>query len=116
MDIKKGKGYITLSDLEQHSIWKESEIDDLLYPVTCMADSPSDLFHLYIRTKFYTPYGIELMGYTVGFGDIYCIAICIKDKVFHFNRNLPDYYAEALNKMSKILGKNMTLSNFSPLK
>lgn len=116
MDIKQGKGYLTLNDLKEHSIWKCNEIDDLIYPVISKEDSPDDIFDLSIRTKFFTPFGLELLGYTIGFGDIYCIAIFAGDKVFYFNRNSPEDYEKNLNKMGEILGKKLTLSNFSPLK
>lgn len=116
MGIKQGRPYLTLSDLEQYSIWKLNDVDDLMYPITCEKDSPDDIFDLCIRTRFFTPSGIEFLGYIVGFGDIFSIAIFIKENVFYFNRNLPGDYAKTLSKMSKILGKNLTLSNFSPLK
>lgn len=116
MDIKKGRPYLILSDLEEHSLWKFSDIDDLTYPVICKEDFPEDIFDLKIRAKFITPCGIELLGYLVGAGEIYCIAIFAGDKVFYFNRNRPQDYAEKLNEMNQLLGKNLTLENFSPLK
>lgn len=116
MDIKKGRPYLTLSDVKQHSLWKNNNIDDLMYTITCEKDFPEDIFDLKIRAKFITPCGIELLGYLVGAGEIYCIAIFAGDKVFYFNRNRPQDYAEKLNEMNQLLGKNLTLENFSPLK
>lgn len=116
MDTKQGKGYLTFNDLKEFSIWKFNDVDDLMYPIITKEDSPDDIFDLRIRTKFYTEFGLELLGYMVGFGDIYCIAIFAGDKKFHFNRNCPEYYEKNLNEMSDILGKKLTLSNFSPLK
>ncbi len=116
MDSKKGKGYLLLDDIKKHGLWKENRVDDLLYPVTCESDAPDDIFDLFIRAKFTTPFGLEFLGYIVGCGDIYCIAIFVGDKIFYFNRNLQGDYLDSLNKMSVVLGKNITLSNFSPLK
>ena len=96
MDVKQGRDYLTLSDLEQHSIWKFNDTDDLIYPVTCAKDFPEGGFDLRIRVKFITPKGIELLGYIVGVQNVYSIAIYVGDKKFRFNRNLPGDYLKTL--------------------
>lgn len=116
MDIKKGKAYLTLHDLNSYSIWKFNDLDDLTYPVTCAEDFPEVAFDLRIRVKFFTPKGIELMGYIVGVKNIYSIAIFIGDQKFRFNRNLPGDYPKTLEKLSKALGRKLLISDFSPLK
>lgn len=116
MDTKKGRPYLIRNDLKKYSIWKFSDIDDLAHPVTCAEDFPEDNYDLRIRTKFITPPGIEFLGYIVGVQDIFCVAIFLEDKKFHFNRSTQSDYAKNLNKMSLLLGKNLTLENFSPLK
>lgn len=116
MDIKKGKGYLTLNDLKQHSMWKNDEMDDLLYPVTSRDDIPEDQYDLLIRATFTTPSGIELLGNLIGIKNIFSIAIYADDQIFYFNRNLPGDYPETLDKLSKVLGRKLTMKKFSPLK
>ena len=116
MAINKGKQYLTLEDLKQYSIWKTSDIDDLDYPVTCSDDFPEDQYDLSIRTIFTTPSGIKLMGFLVGIKNVFSIAIYVDDQVFYFNRNLQGDYPETLEKLSKALGQEITMKDFSPLK
>lgn len=116
MDTKQGKTYLILEDLDQHSIWKFSDVDDLAYPVMSADDFPEDDFDLRIRAEFLTKSGIKLRGYIVGVQDIFSIRVYIDDQTFSFNKNLPEYFIEDLNKLNKILGKSLTLSDFSPLK
>lgn len=85
MGNNQGRGYLTLSDLKQHSIWKCDEIDDLMYPVISADDFPEDIFDLSIRALFTTPCGVELLGYLVGVKNIYSIAIYVSDQIFYFN-------------------------------
>ena|SRR3989338_1103059 len=116
MDIKQGRTHLILKDLRESSIWKLNDSHDLYYPVTCSQDFPEDDFDLRIRAKFFTPSGIELVGYIVGVQDIFSIAIYVDSDRFGFNRNLPGDYSGTLDKLSKALGKRLTIENFSPLK
>lgn len=115
MDIK-GREYLTLKDLKSHSIWKCSRSDDLMYPVTSAEEFPEDSFDLSIRAIFTTPEGIEFLGYLVGIKNIYSIAIYVGDRIFCFNRNLPQDYPKKLDQLGEALDKNLSISNFSPLK
>lgn len=116
MDTKQSRTYLTLNDIEQHSIWKFNDNDDLYYPVISETDLKCDAHDLSIRTTFTTPYGLKLLGCTSGVENIFSIAIYLKEKIFYFNKNFPSDYTETLKKMSAILGKNLTIENFSPLK
>lgn len=116
MDISQGKSYLTLRELEQHSIWKFNDIDDLNYPVNCTEDFPENNLDLRIRTKFTTPSGLEFLGCIVGVKNIYSIAIYVRDQIFYFNRNLPGDYQKTLEKLGETLGRKLTISDFSPLK
>ena len=116
MDIKKGKGYLTLKDLKQHSMWKNDEMDDLLYPVMSRDDIPEDQYDLLIRAIFTTPSGVELLGNLVGIKNVFSIAIYVDDQIFYFNRNLPGDYPATLERLSKALDRKLTMKDFSPLK
>lgn len=116
MAIKGGKQYLTLEDLKQHSIWKFCDQDGLTYPVNCAEDFPEDQYDLSIRAMFTTPSGVDLLGYLVGIKNVFSIAILCEGQEFYFNRNLPQDYPEKLSKLSKILGRKLTMKDFSPLK
>lgn len=116
MDIEGGKRYLTLTDLRQHSIWKYSDIDDLIHPIFCAEDFPEAQYDLLIRANFIVSAGIELVGYVVGVKNIFSIAIAFEETKFSFNRNLPEYYAESLHSVSKFIDRELTMKDFSPLK
>ena len=116
MDIKNGKDYLTSQDIKAFSIWKFNDVDDLNYPVTSTDDFPEGEFDLRIRTNFFTPKGMEFIGYIVGIRNIYSIAIYIEGQKFRFNRNLPGNYLKTLESIGKALGRKVTISDFSPLK
>jgi hypothetical protein len=105
-----------LQDLKQHSIWKFNDVDDLTYPVISAEDFPENSFDLKIRSKFFTPTGIELLGYIVGVKNIYTITLYVRDMIINFNRNLPQYYQQDLDKLATVLGHKLTIFDFSPLK
>lgn len=116
MIINKGKSFIIEDDLKRNSIWKVDEKDDLYYPVKSEDDFPNDIYDLDIRSDFLTCSGIRLFGSIVGVKNIYSITIFANNKIFRFNKNLPDRMLEELEKLSHAIGKKITLEEFSPLK
>lgn len=116
MDIEYGRPYLTLDDLKKFSIWRFSDVDDLIYPVTSHEDIPENSFDLKIRAKFFTQSGTELLGYIVGIENIYTVTLYVEDKIINFNRNLPQEFHRDLDRLNEELGVDLTMSDFSPLK
>lgn len=116
MGIEAGKTYLTLEDLNQHSVWRFNDIDDLVYPVTCAEDFPKGQYDLLVRAIFTAASGIELFGYLVGIKNIFSIAILCKGQEFYFNRNLPGDYTKTLQALNKAIGQQLAIQDFSPLK
>lgn len=116
MAIERGKSFILLEDLEKYAIWMCSELDDLMYPVKEVGDMPADPLDISIRSVFEIPAGEKFFGYIVGIKNLFSIAICISDKVFYFNLNLKEGYERKIKKIGNMIGKDLTMSDFSPLK
>lgn len=116
MDIKKGKSYLTEQDFKEYSIWKFNDADDLTYPISGPEDFPNDDRDLRIRAEFVTTTGIKLKGSIGGLFNIFCIVIYAGDKIFYFNKNLLKDCIKNIEKLGEIVGKKLTLADFSPLR
>lgn len=116
MENKIGKTYLTEQDFANHPIWKFSDVDDLAHPIFGLEDFPEDSSDLRIRADFITTQGVKLKGAIGGIKNIFCIVIYAGNKIFYFNKNLLADCQKNLEQLSEILGKNITIKDFSPIR
>lgn len=88
------KDYLTPVDFEECPIWRYDEDTDSYFPVKNQDDLPERVRDLSLRSEFKTLEGKTLIGYIVGVESIFSIGIFFNERIYHFNKNLPDLSRE----------------------
>jgi hypothetical protein len=114
----KGKDYLTEQDFKKYSMWVAHQSDDLLYPVNDSGDLPSDMLleDLCTRAVFTTSSGKSFNGYIGGLKNIFFITIFLNNEIIYLNKNLYSDCLNAIEKINRITGQNLSAKDFSPLK
>lgn len=120
--LEQGIEAIEIKDLIDCPVWRDDRDKDLYFPVYKPGDMPEDARDVIIRSKFFTPNGLEFDGYIKGIdkgiNTLLVIWLFHNGKKYGFNNKLPKLCHDELSKLESDLPADIGrgVDNFFPLR